>query len=97
MKQEREPWHRLANAIVLQACSDYLTDEPQYLKSLTIEEAIEAHRQRLLDIENFINSQWFAMLTDIDPEWLLAHLRKLRKEKNKYGIARRITKLFSSE
>lgn len=29
-----------------------------------------------LEIERFIRSKWFAMLTDIDPEWLIKHLRE---------------------
>lgn len=81
MKQEREPYLKLANAIVLQACSDYLTRDEDQLQEIVI----------------FFKSQWFSMLTEIGPDWLLAYLKQLRKEKNKRGTARRITKLFSCE
>ena len=57
------PYEELANAIVLQAVKDYrLHDDGQELAS----------------IERFFRSGWFNTLTSIDPEMLIA---KLRKEK----------------
>lgn len=58
------PYENLANAIVLQAVKDY---------RLTDDEA------ELAEIESFFRSDWFGVLTDVDPEYLI---RKLRKEKN---------------
>ncbi len=56
-------YEELANAIVLQAVKDYrLHDDEQELSS----------------IERFFRSGWFGVLTRIDPEMLIA---KLRKEK----------------
>ena len=57
------PYENLANAIVLQAVKDY---------RLTDDEA------ELAEIERFFRSDWFGVLTDVDPEYLI---RKLRKEK----------------
>ena len=59
------PYEELANAIVLQAVKDY---------RLTDDEA------ELAEIERFFRSDWFGVLTDVDPEYLI---RNLRKEKDK--------------
>lgn len=59
------PYENLANAIVLQAVKDYrLTDD----------------KAELAEIERFFRSDWFGVLTDVDPEYLI---RRLRKEKDK--------------
>ena len=60
------PYENLANAIVLQAVKDY---------RLTDDEA------ELAEIERFFRSDWFGVLTDVNPEYLI---RNLRKEKDKY-------------
>ena len=59
------PYENLANAIVLQGVKDY---------RLTDDEA------ELAEIERFFRSDWFGVLTDVDPEYLI---RRLRKEKDK--------------
>ena len=60
------PYEELANAIVLQAVKDYrLQDDDQELAS----------------IERFFRSDWFGVLTNINPEILIT---KLRKEKVRY-------------
>ena len=59
------PYENLPNAIVLQAVKDY---------RLTDDEA------ELAEIERFFRSDWFGVLTDVDPEYLI---RRLRKEKDK--------------
>ena len=60
-------WKELANAIVLQAVVDYrMSEDPRDLKVL----------------ERFFRSEWFALLTGLDPEYLIT---ELRKEKLKYG------------
>ena len=62
-----ENWKELAHAIVLQAVIDYrLSEVPRDLKAL----------------ERFFRSEWFALLTGLDPEYLIT---ELRKEKLKYG------------
>ena len=59
------PYENLANAIVLQAVKDY---------RLTDDEA------ELAEIERFFRSDWFGVLTDVDPEYLIS---RLQKEKDK--------------
>lgn len=52
-----EEWEDLANAIVVQACKDYLE---------------ECYR---FDVERFLKSEWFKMLTDLNGERLLKELK----------------------
>lgn len=61
-----DPYENLANAIILQAVKDYrLTDNKSELK----------------EIERFFHSDWFSVLTSLDPGLLI---QKLRKEKRQY-------------
>ena len=57
------PYEELANAIVLQAVKDYRLHDDE---------------QELASIERFFRSGWFGLLTNIDPEMLIAKLRKER-------------------
>lgn len=57
------PYENMANAIVLQAVKDYRLHDDE---------------KELVSIERFFRSGWFNTLTSIDPEMLIA---KLRKEK----------------
>ena len=61
-----DPYENLANAIILQAVKDYrLPDNESELKK----------------IERFFHSDWFSVLTSLDPDLLI---QKLRKEKRQY-------------
>ena len=60
------PYEEFANAIVLQAVKDYRLHDDE---------------QELANIERFFRSGWFSVLTNVDPEILIA---KLRKEKVRY-------------
>lgn len=61
-----DPYQELANAIVLQAVKDYRLHDDE---------------QELASIERFFRSDWFGVLTNINPEILIT---KLRKEKVRY-------------
>ena len=61
-----DPYQELANAIVLQAVKDYRLHDDE---------------QELARIERFFSSDWFSVLTNVDPEILIT---KLRKEKVRY-------------
>ena len=61
-----EPYENLANAIVLQAVKDYRLYDDE---------------QELTRIERFFRSDWFSVLTNVNPEILIT---KLRKEKVRY-------------
>ena len=61
-----DPYEALANAIILRAVDDYrLTDDENDLE----------------EIERFFRSEWFGVLTSLDPELLIS---QLRKEKRSY-------------
>lgn len=58
------PYENLANAIILQAAKDYRqTDDEQQLK----------------EIERFFRSDWFGVLSKVDPEILMKELRKEKR------------------
>ena len=61
-----DPYQELANAIVLQAVKDY---------------RLHDNEQELARIERFFRSDWFGVLTNVDPAILIT---KLRKEKVRY-------------
>ena len=61
-----DPYQELANAIVLQTVKDY---------------RLHDNEQELARIERFFRSDWFSVLTNVDPEILIT---KLRKEKVRY-------------
>ena len=61
-----DPYQELANAVVLQAVKDYRLHDDE---------------QELASIERFFRSDWFGVLTNINPEILIT---KLRKEKVRY-------------
>jgi hypothetical protein len=61
-----DPYQELANAIVMQAVKDY---------------RLHDNEQELARIERFFRSDWFSVLTNVNPEILIT---KLRKEKVRY-------------
>ena len=67
-----EPYERLANAIILQAASDYRRD----LKKLKKNPQNRDVMNNALQIENFFRSPWYQVLTTVDGEFLIQKLRK---------------------
>jgi hypothetical protein len=62
-----ECYELLANAIIEQACKDYVR-------------AVKAgDPDRILECEHFFRSSWFGVLTDIDGTSLMRRLSKLAK------------------
>ena len=58
------PYEELANAIILQAVKDYwLTDDERELQ----------------EIERFLRSGWFGVLSKVDPEFLIKELREEKR------------------
>ena len=59
-----DPYQALANAIIERAAEDYrMTDDPD----------------DLAELEKFFRSQWYGVLTSLDPELLVSRLRKEKK------------------
>lgn len=67
-----EPYEKLANAIVLQAVSDYRAVLQKIRKNPKNKEAVE----EALRIERFFRSQWYQTLTSVDGEYLIDRLRR---------------------
>lgn len=67
-----EPWRDLASAIVVRAARDYLLS----LKKLEKDPDDEAAKRRKEDCIDFLFSDWFGCLTDLDPKLLLAKLHE---------------------
>ena len=68
-----DPYERLANAIILQAASDYR----RCLKKLKKNPQNRDVRNDALQIEKFFRSPWYESLTSVDGEFLI---RKIRAE-----------------
>ncbi len=67
-----DPYQLLANAIVLQAVKDYRVA----IKGLQKIPDSKDYLSEKGSIERFFRSRWFGALTTIDPEYLIAKLRK---------------------
>ena len=81
-----DPYERLANAIVLQAVSDYRVA----LKKIKAHPKNRAAISEALEIEKFFRSGWYSILTDVDGEYLIRRLQdeirqseSIRGKKNK--------------
>ena len=73
MKSENtSPYQNLANAIVLTAVKDYRT-ALRRLKRKPNNKDAAAERD---SIEEFFHSEWFAILTEMDPDYLIDRLNK---------------------
>ena len=67
-----DPYEKLANAIVLQAVSDYRAALQKVRKNPKNKDALD----EALQIERFFQSQWYQTLTSVDGEYLIDRLRK---------------------
>ena len=66
------PYEKLANAIVLQAVSDYRAALKKVKKNPINRDVIN----EALQIEKFFRSEWYQTLTSLDGEYLIERLRK---------------------
>lgn len=76
-------YENLANAIILMAVQDYRNAvRNKYTVGISREQALN-------DVEQFIRSQWFRELTDLDPEYLLRILHEDRDNPDERRISKR--------
>ena len=66
------PYEKLANAIVLQAVSDYRAALKKVKKNPKNRDVIDG----VLQIEKFFRSEWYQVLTSVDGEYLIDRLGK---------------------
>ena len=81
-----DPYERLANAIILQAVSDYRVA----LKKIKAHPKNRQAIDEALEIERFFRSGWYQELTSVDGEYLIKRLQdeirqsgSIRGKKNK--------------
>ena len=72
MQYLQENWEDLANAIVLSAVQDYA----DAYKRLIRRPRSKAIRREVEKPEEFFFSDWYAMLTNVDPHYLLDKLQE---------------------
>ena len=60
------PYKELAGAIIIQACNDYMDERAG--------QATFRKTPRLMEVLRFFSSEYFTLLTDIEPEYLLKGL-----------------------
>ncbi len=67
-----DPYERLANAIILQAVTDYRVALKKIKANPRNKEAIN----EALQIEKFFRSGWYSVLTSVDGEYLIKRLQE---------------------
>ena len=67
-----DPYERLANAIILQAVSDYRVALKKIKANPRNKDAID----EALQIEKFFHSGWYGVLTCVDGEYLIKRLQE---------------------
>lgn len=70
MTKLNTPYENLANAIVLSAVADYRA----VLQRWSQHTQKEVYRQEKAVLERFFRSEWFSVLTSLDPELLIQRL-----------------------
>lgn len=72
---EMRPYEELANAIIISACTDYVKHYG----------ASEGHNDTCEGVVNFIRSESFSLLTDLDPEGLIKALQEIGQERSRHS------------
>ena len=72
MEENYKAYENLANAIVKQAARDYMTA----LKRLKKDPYDRKKRKEVRELEEFFHSDWYELLTDVDPDYLIRKLRE---------------------
>ena len=67
-----EPWHSLANAIVIQAAKDYRVALRRLRRNPNNKSALS----EIVDPERFFRSEWYAALTNVPGELLIQKLKE---------------------
>ena len=66
-----DPYDRLANAIILQAVTDYRSVLKKIRRNPKNKDSVD----EALRIERFFRSGWYSQLTSVDGEYLIRRLR----------------------
>ena len=71
MKPVENPRQDLANAIIAQAAEDYRAA----LERLEVDPKHEKSKWMLTDVERFFHSDYFRLMTRLDPDYILDRIR----------------------
>lgn len=69
MYQTIDPYQELANAIIVSASRDYMKAYKKFLRTGT-------GYERVMYEERFFFSDWFGVLSDANPTYLVEHMKK---------------------
>ena len=67
-----DPYEKLANAIIVQASKDYMTN----LRKKKRNPGSASAEHDIRECERFFRSDWYQVLTSVDGEYLMNRLRK---------------------
>lgn len=67
-----DPWHSLANAIVIQAAKDYRVALRRLRRNPNNKSALS----EIVNLERFFRSEWYAALTNVPGELLIQKLKE---------------------
>lgn len=67
-----DPYEKLANAIIVQASKDYMTN----LRKKKRNPGSASAEHDIKECERFFCSDWYQVLTSVDGEYLMGRLRK---------------------
>lgn len=67
-----DPYEKLANAIIIQASKDYMTN----LRKKKRNPGSVSAEHDIKECERFFRSDWYQVLTSVDGEYLMDRLRK---------------------
>ena len=65
-------WQALANAIIINAVKEYLAA----LRRLKRHPNNPAMSNKIQELEHFFHSEWYELLTNVNPDYLIGRLRK---------------------
>jgi hypothetical protein len=71
-RHDGNPYEDLANAIVVQAATDYMAALRKLKKNPRNNEAMAD----AMELEQFFHSDWYGVLTSVDPDYLIKRLRE---------------------
>ena len=66
------PYEMLANAIIVQAAVDYRRARRELKRDEDNDDALDT----ICEVEWFFRTEWFRMLTNVDPDLILNRLRE---------------------
>lgn len=89
-------WRKLASAIVKQAVEDYVSVLRKLWKNTSDSSTRCDYYLEKKEIEVFFYSEWYEMLTDIDPDSLMSQCRVIAEKQEKDAIMRENKKKVSN-